>query len=239
MSRNVRGIGVVCELAVPNSSTTYMYFDQRTSIKQGQQLPHVDPQNVLVQSSHPLHPASWQTTSDRTTFRSQPRCRTRFLRVETDRGERLLGRFHSECRRTYWGEGDGGKAVEPVTGRRSRYDPMYRVERESAFSSNNGDDLGLGAELVSIPVHQTCQGSQYAYTRGADRIHVSESGFAGLAIKGTNKAADSRRKPSTSLGGPWPEETILPKSFLKDNAADYEAELVCVLPLSGVDSVSS
>jgi hypothetical protein len=174
MSRNVRGIGVVCELAVPNSSTTYMYSDQRTSIKQGQQLPHVDPQNVLVQSSHPLHPASWQTTFDRSTFRSQPRCRTRFLRVETDRGERLFGRLHSQCRRAYRGEGDGRKIIEPVTGRRSRYDPMYRVERESAFS-NNDDDLGLGAELVSIPVHQACQGSQHAYTRGTHRVYVSKA----------------------------------------------------------------
>jgi hypothetical protein len=174
MSRNVRGIGVVCELAVPNSSTTYMYSDQRTSIKQSQQLPHVDPQNVAIHSSHPLHPASWQTTSDRTTFRSQPRCRTRFLRVETDRGERLFGRLHSQCRRAYRGEGDGRKIIEPVTGRRSRYDPMYRVERESAFS-NNDDDLGLGAELVSIPVHQACQGSQHAYTRGADRVHVNKT----------------------------------------------------------------
>jgi hypothetical protein len=174
MSRNVRGIGVVCELAVPNSSTTYMYSDQRTSIKQSQQLPHVDPQNVAIHSSHPLHPASWQTTSDRTTFRSQPRCRTRFLRVETDRGERLFGRLHSQCRRAYRGEGDGRKIIEPVTGRRSRYDPMYRVERESAFS-NNDDDLGLGAELVSIPVHQACQGSQHAYTRGTHRVYVSKA----------------------------------------------------------------
>ncbi|OCF35852.1 mitochondrial protein [Kwoniella heveanensis BCC8398] len=36
-------------------------------------------------------------------------------------------------------------------------------------------------------------------------------------------------KPSTALGDPHPAPTILPKAFLKDDAADYEAELVVVL----------
>jgi hypothetical protein len=157
MSRNVRGIGVALpclSVAVRSCCMLECIIKPIDLIKhplteQSQQLPHVDPQNVLVQSTHPLHPASWETTSDRSTFRSQPRCRTRFLRVETDRGERLLGRFYSECRRTYRGEGDGGKAVEPATGRRSRYDPMYRVERESAFS-----DVTISGSRLSSSLNQ-------------------------------------------------------------------------------------
>ncbi|WWC90324.1 uncharacterized protein L201_005257 [Kwoniella dendrophila CBS 6074] len=36
-------------------------------------------------------------------------------------------------------------------------------------------------------------------------------------------------KPSTSLADPHPEPTIIPKSFVKDNAADYEAEVAIVI----------
>lgn len=36
-------------------------------------------------------------------------------------------------------------------------------------------------------------------------------------------------KPSTSLAGPHPDQVVLPKAFLKDDSADYEAELGVVL----------
>ncbi|WVQ95296.1 hypothetical protein IAU59_002391 [Kwoniella sp. CBS 9459] len=36
-------------------------------------------------------------------------------------------------------------------------------------------------------------------------------------------------KPSTALADPFPAPTILPKAFLKDDAADYEAELAVVI----------
>ncbi|TYJ51354.1 hypothetical protein B9479_008080 [Cryptococcus floricola] len=36
-------------------------------------------------------------------------------------------------------------------------------------------------------------------------------------------------KPSTALADPFPAATILPKAFLKDDTADYEAELVVVI----------
>ncbi|WVF67727.1 hypothetical protein IAT40_002486 [Kwoniella sp. CBS 6097] len=36
-------------------------------------------------------------------------------------------------------------------------------------------------------------------------------------------------KPSTSLANPFPAPTILPKAFVKDDAADYEAELAVVI----------
>lgn len=36
-------------------------------------------------------------------------------------------------------------------------------------------------------------------------------------------------KPSAALAGPYPEEIILPRSFIKDDAADWESELALVL----------
>ncbi|WWC63708.1 uncharacterized protein I303_106313 [Kwoniella dejecticola CBS 10117] len=36
-------------------------------------------------------------------------------------------------------------------------------------------------------------------------------------------------KPSTSLADPFPAPTVLPKAFLKDDAADYEAEVAIVI----------
>ncbi|KZO93662.1 putative mitochondrion protein [Calocera viscosa TUFC12733] len=36
-------------------------------------------------------------------------------------------------------------------------------------------------------------------------------------------------KPATALAGPYPEPTVIPKSFVQDNAADYEAELAVVI----------
>jgi 2-keto-4-pentenoate hydratase/2-oxohepta-3-ene-1,7-dioic acid hydratase in catechol pathway len=36
-------------------------------------------------------------------------------------------------------------------------------------------------------------------------------------------------KPATALGDPYPAPTILPRAFLQDNAADYEAELAVVI----------
>ncbi|KAK8870093.1 hypothetical protein IAR55_000663 [Kwoniella newhampshirensis] len=36
-------------------------------------------------------------------------------------------------------------------------------------------------------------------------------------------------KPSTSIGDPFPAPTTLPKAFLEDNAADYEAEVAVVI----------
>lgn len=37
------------------------------------------------------------------------------------------------------------------------------------------------------------------------------------------------RKPSTSLGDPWPAPTILPKLTQLDNCGDYESELAVVI----------
>lgn len=37
------------------------------------------------------------------------------------------------------------------------------------------------------------------------------------------------RKPSTSLGDPWPAPTILPKLSQLDDCGDYEAELAVVI----------
>ena len=37
------------------------------------------------------------------------------------------------------------------------------------------------------------------------------------------------RKPSTSLGDPWPVPTILPKLSQLDDCGDYEAELAVVI----------
>lgn len=36
-------------------------------------------------------------------------------------------------------------------------------------------------------------------------------------------------KPSTALAGPHPDLVILPKAFIKDESADYEAELGVIL----------
>lgn len=36
-------------------------------------------------------------------------------------------------------------------------------------------------------------------------------------------------KPATSLAGPHPENTIIPKAFVQDDAADYEAEVALVI----------
>ncbi|KAJ1021926.1 hypothetical protein NDA16_003688 [Ustilago loliicola] len=36
-------------------------------------------------------------------------------------------------------------------------------------------------------------------------------------------------KPETALAGPWPEKTKVPKSFVQDDAADYEAEVAIIL----------
>lgn len=36
-------------------------------------------------------------------------------------------------------------------------------------------------------------------------------------------------KPAQALADPFPAPTIIPKSFVKDNAADYESELVLVI----------
>jgi len=36
-------------------------------------------------------------------------------------------------------------------------------------------------------------------------------------------------KPATSLASPWPEPTVIPRSVLADNAADYESEVAIVL----------
>lgn len=36
-------------------------------------------------------------------------------------------------------------------------------------------------------------------------------------------------KPDTALAGPWPQNTVIPKSFVQDDAADYEAEVVLVI----------
>lgn len=38
-----------------------------------------------------------------------------------------------------------------------------------------------------------------------------------------------QRKPSTSLGDPWPAKTVIPKATAADNAADYESEVAIVL----------
>jgi 2-keto-4-pentenoate hydratase/2-oxohepta-3-ene-1,7-dioic acid hydratase in catechol pathway len=37
------------------------------------------------------------------------------------------------------------------------------------------------------------------------------------------------RKPATALADPYPAPTIIPKAFVKDQAADYEAEFVIVI----------
>lgn len=39
----------------------------------------------------------------------------------------------------------------------------------------------------------------------------------------------SLRKPSTSLGDPWPEPTLLPKLTQADDTGDYESELAVVI----------
>ena len=36
-------------------------------------------------------------------------------------------------------------------------------------------------------------------------------------------------KPSTSLGDPYPAPTMIPKSFVKDHAADYESEVAVII----------
>lgn len=36
-------------------------------------------------------------------------------------------------------------------------------------------------------------------------------------------------KPSTALADPHPAPTVIPKAFVKDNAADYESEVAVVL----------
>lgn len=36
-------------------------------------------------------------------------------------------------------------------------------------------------------------------------------------------------KPSTSLADPFPSPVVIPKAFVKDNAADYESELAVVI----------
>lgn len=36
-------------------------------------------------------------------------------------------------------------------------------------------------------------------------------------------------KPANSLGDPYPAPTIIPEPFVKDDAADYEAELAIVI----------
>lgn len=36
-------------------------------------------------------------------------------------------------------------------------------------------------------------------------------------------------KPENSLGDPYPAPTVLPKAFVKDDAADYEAEVALVI----------
>ncbi|KAJ9476222.1 putative mitochondrial hydrolase FMP41 (putative) [Pseudozyma hubeiensis] len=44
-------------------------------------------------------------------------------------------------------------------------------------------------------------------------------------------------KPSTSLAGPYPQPTVIPKNFVADDAADYEAELAVIIgkPCKDVD----
>lgn len=36
-------------------------------------------------------------------------------------------------------------------------------------------------------------------------------------------------KPETSLEGPYPAPIVLPKEYIKDEAADYESELAIVI----------
>lgn len=36
-------------------------------------------------------------------------------------------------------------------------------------------------------------------------------------------------KPATSLIGPWPAQAVLPRAFVKDQAADYESEMAIVI----------
>ena len=36
-------------------------------------------------------------------------------------------------------------------------------------------------------------------------------------------------KPSTSLGDPYPAPTVIPKSLVKDDAADYESEVAVII----------
>ncbi|SJX66453.1 uncharacterized protein SRS1_21045 [Sporisorium reilianum f. sp. reilianum] len=36
-------------------------------------------------------------------------------------------------------------------------------------------------------------------------------------------------KPATALAGPWPQKTLVPKAFVQDDAADYEAEVALVI----------
>jgi 2-keto-4-pentenoate hydratase/2-oxohepta-3-ene-1,7-dioic acid hydratase in catechol pathway len=40
---------------------------------------------------------------------------------------------------------------------------------------------------------------------------------------------DRCRKPATALADPYPAPTIIPKAFVNDQAADYEAEFVIVI----------
>jgi hypothetical protein len=36
-------------------------------------------------------------------------------------------------------------------------------------------------------------------------------------------------KPSTSLGNPYPDPTIIPKTYVADQTADYESELAVII----------
>jgi len=36
-------------------------------------------------------------------------------------------------------------------------------------------------------------------------------------------------KPAQTIADPYPAPTVIPKAFVKDNAADYEAELAIVI----------
>lgn len=36
-------------------------------------------------------------------------------------------------------------------------------------------------------------------------------------------------KPAQAIADPFPAPTIIPRAFVKDNAADYESELVLVI----------
>lgn len=45
----------------------------------------------------------------------------------------------------------------------------------------------------------------------------------------TEQLTTSSRKPSTSLGDPWPAPTILPKITQLDDCGDYESELAVVI----------
>lgn len=42
-------------------------------------------------------------------------------------------------------------------------------------------------------------------------------------------------KPAMSLAGPWPDKTVVPKSSVEDDAADYEAEVAVVIGKSCKD----